>query len=327
MTSVCQEFIKTACLWLFAASLAALAVGWAVVRLRGLLARGVRSGGVLGGIAVAAMILYGGSKPPAGTYTIDFHRNDGSGLSATQTLECGVATRLASLAGLGWARRGYVFEGWAASLADARAGRVWKGDRAVVTSAAQAGEAIDLHAVWSIRADSYELEFVRNDGAGTWRTVGFPYGTKTRMPSLANGLGWARRGYDFMGWELTTAAANDNTRDAPWKGDWAYVATPVDAGGSRPVYARWALKPGYYQIRFNKNDGTGRWRTLGFQLDASTKLSTIAALGWEREGYAFKGWASNKANADAGKVWKTDGAWIRNVAAEGRTLSIYALWE
>ena len=94
-----------------------------------------------------------------------------------------------------------------------------------------------------------------------------------------------------------------------------------------PAYARWELKPGYYQIRFNKNDGTGKWRTLGFECDKSTKLSTIAGLGWERPGYTFKGWASNKANADAGKVWKPDGEWVTNATAEGRTLSIYAIWE
>jgi hypothetical protein len=92
------------------------------------------------------------------------------------------------------------------------------------------------------------------------------------------------------------------------------------------TYARWALKPGYYQIRFNRNDGGGKWRTLGFECGKSTKLSTIGALGWERDGYEFVGWASSKANADAGKLWKPDGAWVTNAAAEGKTLSIYAIW-
>ena len=158
----------------------------------------------------------------------------------------------------------------------------------------------------------------------TWRTVAFNYGEKTRIPSLANGLGWARRGYDFKGWALTTADANAGK---DWKGDWAYVASPVKAGQVLTVYARWELKPGYYQIRFNKNDGSGKWRTLGFECDKSTKLSTIAGLGWERPDCTFRGWASNKANADAGKVWKPDGEWVTNATAEGRTLSIYVIWE
>ncbi|MCR5414159.1 MAG: hypothetical protein K6F50_05470, partial [Kiritimatiellae bacterium] len=109
--------------------------------------------------------------------------------------------------------------------------------------------------------------------------------------------------------------------------DGAYISTPVAAGKTLTVYARWQLKSGYYQIRFNKNDGTGKWRTLGFECGKSTKLSTIAALGWTRSGHAMVGWASSKANADAGKVWKLDGAWIKDGTAEGKTLSIYAIWK
>ena len=258
-------------------------------------------------------------------YQVRFHKNDASNdATAEQLMDAGVETRLPSLSSLGWAKRGLDFLGWATSRANADAGKVWKKDWAVVSTAAAAGETLDVYAVWALKPGSYAIQFIRNDGAGTWRTVGFNYGEKTRIPSLANGLGWARRGYDFKGWALTTADANAGK---VWKGDWAYVATPVKAGEVLTVYAVWALKPGYYQIRFNKNDGTGKWRTLGFECDKSTKLSTIAGLGWERPGYQFKGWASNKANADAGKVWKPDGAWVTNATAEGRTLSIYAVWE
>ena len=261
-------------------------------------------------------------------YAIRFHRNDASdGKVAEYGFDYGVDSRIPSLAKLGWARRGFDFKGWATSEANAAKGVVWKKDWGVVSTAADAGETLDVWAVWSLKPDSYAIRFIRNDGAGTWRTVGFTHGEKTRIPSLANGFKWARRGYEFKGWEQTTANASDNTRAAPWKADWAYVSTPVKPGETLTVYARWQLKPGFYQIRFNKNDGSGKWRTLGFQLDASTKLSTIAGLGWEREGYRFVGWGSNAANAAAGKVWKADGATVKNAAAEGRTLSIYAIWE
>jgi len=259
------------------------------------------------------------------TYTINFSRNDSSApLTASRTFDYGIADHLPSLSSLGWARRGFTFKGWAVSPANAAAGKVWKTDWASVTTAVAAGKTLDVYAVWAIAADSYAIRFIRNDGAGTWRTVGFKHGVKTRMPSLANGLGWGRRGYDFKGWALTTADANAGK---VWKGDWAYVSTPAAKGKSLDVYAVWALKPGYYQVRFNKNDGTGKWRTLGFQLDTSTKLSTIAGLGWTRAGYTFVGWASSASNASAGKVWKTDGEWVKNVAAEGKTLSIYAIWK
>ena len=258
------------------------------------------------------------------TYSIRFHRNDASdGRAAERGFDYGESKRLPSLASLGWARRGFDFLGWATSEANASKGVVWKKDWASVSTAAAVGKTLDVWAVWKLQADSYAIRFIRNDGAGTWRTVGFKHGVKTRMPSLANGLGWGRRGYEFKGWALTTADANAGK---VWKGDWAYVSEPVAKGKSLDVYAVWALKPGYYQIRFNKNDGTGKWRSLGFQRDASTRLSTIAALGWTRTGYSFAGWASSKANADAGKVWKPDGEWVKNAAAEGKTLSIYAIW-
>ena len=258
-------------------------------------------------------------------YTINFHRNDASDEKTEgRVFDYGVATKLPTLAALGWERRGMEFRGWAESRANAAAGKVWNADGATVVKPVGIGETLDVYAVWALKPNSYAIQFIRNDGAGTWRTVGFNYGEKTRIPSLANGLGWARRGYDFKGWALTTADAN---ADKVWKEDWAYVATPVKAGEVLTVYAVWALKPGYYQVRFNKNDGSGKWRTLGFECDKSTKLSTIAGLGWERPGYRFRGWASNKANADAGKVWKPDGAWVTNATAEGKTLSIYAIWE
>jgi len=258
-------------------------------------------------------------------YTINFHRNDASDeKTEAYEFDYGVSTHLPSLKSLGWARRGCDFLGWATSRANADAGKVWKKDWAAVSSPVAAGQTLNVYAVWALKPGSYAIQFIRNDGAGTWRTVGFNYGEKTRMPSVAKGLGWARRGYAFKGWALTTADANAGK---VWKGDWAYVSTPVKAGKVLTAYAVWELKPGFYQIRFNKNDGSGKWRALGFECDKSTKLSTITGLGWERPGYTFRGWASNAANADAGKVWKADGAWIRNVAAEGKTLSIYAIWE
>ena len=257
-------------------------------------------------------------------YNVVLHKNDGGPDDTTNfVFESGVATRIASLAKLGWAKRGFDFLGWGKYP---NSTVVWKQNWASVTDLAAAGDTADLYGMWAIASDSYAIEYWRNDGAGTWRWVGFKHGVKTRMPSLANGLKWARRGYEFKGWELTTADANDNTRAAPWKGDWAYVSSPVAKGGKLTAYARWALKPGYYQIRFNRNDGGGKWRTLGFERGKGTKLSTIGALGWERDGYEFVGWASSKANADAGKLWKPDGAWVTNAAAEGKTLSIYAIW-
>ncbi|MCR5413406.1 MAG: InlB B-repeat-containing protein [Kiritimatiellae bacterium] len=323
----CVMYACLAGLGLFALAGLACATAGSARRVLGTMCRSAKLRAVFCAAWVVALVVYGGTKPSSGTYTIDFHRGDANNeKTAAYEFDYGEDTSLPTLASLGWARRGFDFKGWATNATDAAKGKVWQADGATVSDAAAPGKTLDAYAVWELKDGYYAINFIRNDGAGTWRKVGFPYGTKTRMPSLANGLGWARRGYSFKGWELTTANANDNTRENPWKGDWAYVASPVQAGKTLTAYARWQLKDGYYQIRFNKNDGTGKWRTLGFECGKSTKLSTIAGLGWERDGFDILGWGSNKANAEAGKIWKTDGAWVKDATSEGKTLSIYAIW-
>ena len=175
-----------------------------------------------------------------------------------------------------------------------------------------------------VEKSQYGIQFHRND-ANDERTESyvFDYGVSMPLPTL-NALGWARRGYAFKGWALTTADANAGK---VWKGDWAYVSTPVAAGKVLTAYAVWELKPGFYQIRFNKNDGSGKWRALGFECGVPTKLPSIAALGWKREGHSFDFWASSKANADAGYMWRNDGETVSSAAAEGKTLSVYAVWD
>ena len=73
---------------------------------------------------------------------------------------------------------------------------------------------------------------------------------------------------------------------------------------------------------------------MAYGVDASSKLTTLSALGWSANAYfpeddsyyKFSGWATSKANAEAGKVWKEDGAWFKNAIAEGKTLNVYVVW-
>ena len=84
----------------------------------------------------------------------------------------------------------------------------------------------------------------------------------------------------------------------------------------------------YYTIRFHRYDASDeKVEDYDFDFGVATALPKLGALGWAHVGHPFKGWGSNKANADAGKIWKTDGAWVKDATAEGKTLSIYAIWE
>ncbi len=256
------------------------------------------------------------------TYKIVFHRNDGS-TDVKETIEVNAdeTIRLTSLNKLGWARRGYDFKGWATSLAKANSGTVWKQDWAKVTNAIAIGKTLHIYAVWAVASDSYAIYFVRNDGAGTWRTIGFKSGVSTAIPTLANGFGWARRGYVFKGWSLTTADARNNKI---WKADGAKVATAAAKGKTLTVYASWAVATDSYAIQFNKNDGSGKWRSVGFKHGVKTQLSSVAALGWDRTatGYAFVGWSTNP----KGSIWKGDRGIVAAPVAKGKVLQVYAIW-
>lgn len=256
------------------------------------------------------------------TYKIVFHRYDGSA-DTTETIEVNAdeTIRLTSLNRLGWARRGYDFKGWATSRAKADSGTIWKLDWAKVTNAIAIGKTLHIYAVWAVASDSYAIYFVRNDGAGTWRTIGFKYGVSTAIPTI-KALGWARRGYVFKGWSLTTADARNNK---VWKVDGAKIATAAAKGKILTVYASWAIAPDYYAIQFNKNDGSGKWRSVGFKWGENTKLPTLdKGLGWDRSatGYAFVGWSTNP----KGSIWKGDGAVVASPVAKGKVLQVYALW-
>jgi hypothetical protein len=173
-------------------------------------------------------------------------------------------------------------------------------------------------------SSTYTIRFIRNEGSGYVSNKTFKYGTKTRIPSL-NSLGWARRGYTFKGWATSTANARNGKI---WKKDWAYVSTATTAGKTLTVYAVWSLKSGYYAIRFNKNDGTGKWRELGYKYGDNTTLPTIAnGLQWSRAGYRFGGWATSAANASKGIVWRGDKGVTRTPVAAGKTLNVYAIWK
>ena len=68
------------------------------------------------------------------------------------------------------------------------------------------------------------------------KAQGFGYGVKTRLPSLKNGLYWARDGFTFKGWASSKANADAGTI---WRGDWAYVSTAASVGQVLNVWAVW----------------------------------------------------------------------------------------
>ncbi len=170
----------------------------------------------------------------------------------------------------------------------------------------------------------YAIRFIRNDGAGTMETREFDHGVSTPLPTIAS-LGFARKGMVFKGWATSSANA---AAGKIWKTDGAVVATPTAADTTMDAIAVWTLADGYYGIKFNKNDGTGKWRSAAYKYgDVTTLPSCGAGLGWTRDGYTFKGWATSAANASAGVVWKADRGTVQTGISAGTTQNVYAIWE
>ncbi len=169
---------------------------------------------------------------PDNLYSIRFRRNDGTDMFQESPFVYGEKTRIPALKnGLGWTRTNYEFLGWATSVANVTARKIWKQDWAYVAKPVEPGRMLNAYAVWDVAPSyAYTIVFNKNDGSGQSRSVRFLYGEKTRLPSVANGLGWRRPGYRFLGWA---------TGNRIWKQDWAYVERPVGIGQTLTVYAVW----------------------------------------------------------------------------------------
>jgi hypothetical protein len=212
--------------------------------------------------------------------------------------------------------------GWATSE---KSKNVFLKDQAKVTTSLSSKDTLHVYAIWQLKSStSYAVQYIRNDGSGSVRTIGFNGGVATKLNSI-KALGFERRGYMFVGWATSTANARDKK---VWQKDMGVVSRPVANGKLLQIYAIWKLTPGYYSIRFNKNDGTGKWRELGYKYGDNTTLPTIATgLQWSRDGYKFGGWATSAANASKGIVWRGDKGVTRTPVAAGKTLNVYAIWK
>lgn len=74
-----------------------------------------------------------------------------------------------------------------------------------------------------------------------------------------------------------------------------------------------------YTVMFNANGGTGEMEPQTIEVDSYTALNICT---FSREGYTFIGWSTTS----TGSVNYTDGDTVYNLAAEGETATLYAVW-
>ena len=79
-----------------------------------------------------------------------------------------------------------------------------------------------------------------------------------------------------------------------------------------------------YTVRFNRNDGSGETKTQTFTRGVSQNLLwKDSQLKWTRDGYTFLGWAKSS----TGAVVYSNGQSVKDIAAAGATLNLYAVWQ
>ena len=82
--------------------------------------------------------------------------------------------------------------------------------------------------------------------------------------------------------------------------------------------------PNTYTVSYNANGGSGTTTSSSHTYDVSKALTTN---GYSKTGYNFGGWATSKANADAGTVAYTNGQSVINlVSTQGATVELWAIW-
>ena len=218
----------------------------------------------------------------ANSYTVKFMRNVSSTdtFGASQTMIVDKEATLRKFVDLKWSNTGYIFKGWATSVADASAGKVSYTDAQTVKNLAMnQGATVLLYAVWV--PVEYNVAFDANGGDGTMEPVtSRTWGDAQALPANV----FTRDGYTFGGWALAPdgeKAFDDQSRDNITSQDGVTVT----------LYAVWNINT--YTVVFDSQGGSDV---------ASAKRTYGAKIGElpvpEKEGYKFLGWFTAQENGE-----------------------------
>ena len=282
---------------------------------------------------VAAFAHWGSGTPT--TYTASFHANGGIlydyihtgkwAETAYGSVEVG-KNYYDNISVLAPKKEGHSFLGWY----DRKSG----GTKVYDSSGAATNEGTYFkNNLWQYRGDRtfyaqwgiyrYTVKFNANGGTGSRASLtGLEYG-KTYALSANNppSDGFARKGYDFAGWN--TGADGSGT---PYGDGSGFSHKPSKDGENLTLYAQW--KPHAFNVRFDANGGTGSRKTLsGLQYGQTYTLSANnpPSDGFKRTGYTFTGW-NTKADG-SGKTIKDGGSFSSLTETDGVTVILYAQWK
>ena len=170
----------------------------------------------------------------------------------------------------------------------------------------------DFDAVWAIdenvngglpyirQGATHKITYVPNGGtmpkiSDCEYTVGYPHGLTSPV----------RTGYKLEGWYSDKALTKKVT------------AVGATDEGDVTLYAKWLPA---YTVKYNSNGGTGSMSSVLVARNESYKLTANA---FYKKGYKFTGWAKSK----NGKVVYKNKQAVKNLAAKGKSITLYAQWK
>lgn len=233
-------------------------------------------------------------------YWIVYNANGGVGTMEKQTMPVGVDVPLDIL---GYSRTGYLFSGWSRDLEN-----VHYSDRQTVRDIAEAGQTLNLYALWV--AITYYVDYDGNNATGG-NTARSTHRYDTYQTLTPNG--YYKTGYAFSGW-----AANDGT--TKYDDGHNIINLTATHEGVVTLYASWS--PISYYVMYNGNGADAG------ETPASTHVygvsSALTANGYTRSYYLFLGWSN-----DAGSTVKyRNKEMVTDLAVtSGATTTLYAVWK
>lgn len=239
----------------------------------------------------------------ANHYTVKLYRNDGTGDFTSQGYVYDAPD--STLPQNTFTRTGYRFLGWGTNATEKV---VVYEDKAVVHNWATGGE-VAIYAVWE--ANGYTVRFLANGGEGEMSDQEFVYDTPQALTMNA----FTRGALGFLGW---------NGSDGKTYADGQVVSNlTAEAGAVVTMTARWA---GTYYVAFDGNGATNDVPMANQRFAGPEDVQNLTSNAYGRTGYAFAGWATNKADAAQLKNLYADGARVSGLGEPGETVTLYAAW-
>lgn len=85
----------------------------------------------------------------------------------------------------------------------------------------------------------------------------------------------------------------------------------------------WKVSKKTYAVVFSADSSKKKTAKQTIEVGVSTKLKSNA---FKKSGKVFRGWATSASNATKGKVKYSDGQKVKDLAAKGKTRTLYAVW-